>query len=224
MKAEQLLVLASARGMRLDLARPKRDIPWHHKRPPRRRDARAPTEDSGGDPGIPGVLSAEGRQTSSSRAPAWEPADLGFACAGMPDRSWRTLCWAIGLEEPARAWLKAQLLLIAVELKERQHWPDKFKRGTCPFEVAPGVRCAMQRCTSYLEDLCELALIELAEPVKFQADTLRAQCFGVAAHAWIRHLRAPYQELVTHTSSWFSSAIGYINRRLTLRDSERGAA
>lgn len=225
MKAEQLLVLASARGMRLELARPRRDIPWIHRGPPRRRDVVPATEDSPGHPGIPGVMSGEGRQTRTAKAPEWGATDLGFACAGMPEAQWRTLCWAIALEESARAWLKAQLLIMAVEFKERDRWPDSFKRGACTMELRPGVRCgAQRRCDRYLEDLCEIALVELAEPVLYEADTRKAALFGVAAHTWQRHLDDRYQELGIRARSWFASAIAYINGRLHEREIERGAA
>jgi hypothetical protein len=226
MKAEQLLVIASARGMRLDLRRPRRDIPWSHRGPPRRRDVVPPTEASAGSEGIPGIISAEGKQTRSAKEAEWGASDLGFACAGMAELHWRTLCWAIGLEEPARAHLKGHLLIMAVELKERDRWLDRVKRGTCAIEVRPGVRCSALRCPDgrYIEDLCELALIEIAEPFIFDADTRRAQFFGVAAHTWQRHLSMPYEELAQRIRSWYASAIGYINSRLAMRENERGAA
>jgi hypothetical protein len=144
----------------------------------------------------------------------------------MSENSWRTLCWAIGLEDPARAFLKAQLLMIAVELKERGNWPEAFKRGNCSTELRPGVRCGAVRCRhgGYLEDLCELALIEIAEPFVFNADTRRAQFFGVAVHTWERHLKKLYAELAERPKIWFKGAIGHINRRLHEREIQVGAA
>ena len=225
MKAEQLLVLASARGINLDLRRPRSDIPLAHRSTPRRRDVIAATEGNVGHPGIPGVLSADGEQSTSSRAPDWTSADLGFAAVGMPDRPWRTLCWAIALEQPARAYLKWQLLEIAVAAKEHDRWPDRVKRTTCAMEVAPGVRCGLLRCQDhYVEDLCELAVIGIAEPHVLSSEAQRARVFGVAQNTWDRHFAVPYQQLASHLSSWFGGAIGYINSHLEEAENARGAA
>lgn len=225
MKAEQLLILASARGLRLDLRRPKRDIPLVHRAAPRRREVIVATADSGGHPGIPGVFSAEGRQTMSSRAPDWTATDLGFAAGGMPERPWRTLCWAVGLEEQSRAYLKWQLLELALAAKERDHWPPTIKRMTCSMEVAPGVPCGLLRCKDhYVEDLCQIAVIGIAEPHVLSSEAQRARVFGVAQHTWDRHFSARYHELAGSLSSWFGAAIGYINSRLEERENERGAA
>lgn len=226
MKAEHLLVLASARGMPLDLRRPKRDIPFAHRTSPRRRDVVPSSEDQAGSVGIPGVLTAEGRQTQTSRAPEWTPTDLGFAAAEMPDRFWRTLCWAIGLEEQARRWLGSQLMLVAIDARDRGDWAPKVRRGRCATHVGPGIRCGAVRCDHghYVEDLCELALIEIAWPHKFTADTERAEYFGVAPHTWSRQLSRPHAELMQHLHSWWGGAIGYLNHRLSERENERGAA
>lgn len=224
MKAENLLVIASSRGMRLELSRPKRDIPYAHKRPPRRRDVVPATPDKPGNPGIPGVLTGEGRQTRTSKEPEWLPSDLGFACSGMPDRQWRVLCWAVALEESSRAWLKGELLMTAVEIKDREGWPDEIKRGSCPLEIAPGVRCGAQRTRRYLEDLVELALIEVAEPHRFDFETVRARWFGVQQHTWDRHVSAHYQAIARRPKAWFKRAIRYINWRLESREFQVGAA
>lgn len=204
MKPEQLLVLASARGIRLDLGRPRREIPLEHRTPPRRRDVDA---DCGGR-GIPGVRSAQGKQDRVARAPEWTATDLGFAAAGMPEPMWRALCWAIALEEPSRIYLKRELLAIALRAKERDAWPERAPRGDCSV-------CGMIRCRHrYVEDLCILALMEAAQPAEFASDVRRASFFGVAEHTWRRHFLGIYASVHEPMQSWYRGALGYLRRRL----------
>ena len=209
MKAEQLLILASARGIDLGLSRPKRDIPPEHRGPPRRR------KEHPDDPGIPGVLTAEGKQTRTSRAPEWSARELAMAAQGMPDTSWRALCWVVGQEEQSRMHLKYTLLQLAVERKERESWPDRMKRGDCQ-------DCGCLRSTSYVEDLCTLAVAEMA--TQGMTEIARAQFFGLAEHNWRRHVMRLYQPLYQHAQGWYQDGIRYLQSRLNVRENSTEAA
>ena len=208
MKAEQLLILASVRGIDLGLSRPKREIPLEHRGPPRRR------KEHPDDPGIPGVLSAQGRQTRSAREREWSARDLAIAAQGMPDTPWRALCWVVGQEEPSRVYLKGQLLIHAVERKERERWPDTMKRGDCP-------NCRCNRSQNYVEDLCTLAVAEMARGM---TELERGQFFGLADHNWRRHVLRMYQPLYVIAHGWYQDGIRYLQSRLNLRENSTEAA
>lgn len=209
MKAEQLLILASVRGIDLGLSRPKRDIPLKHKSPPRRR------KESDDDPGIPGILTAQGRQTRTSREAEWSTRDLAMAVHGMPDVSWRSLCWVVGLEEPSRMFLKNELFQIAVDKKEREAWPKEMKRGNCG-------DCGCLRSTHYVEDLCTLAVSEMAKPL--ESEIARARFFGLAEHNWRRYAQRLYQGIYLQAHAWYLDGIKHIQRRLNERENSSEAA
>lgn len=215
MKAEQLLLLASVRGIDLGLSRPKRDIPLAHRGAPRRRGVVPKTDDHAGDPGIPGILSAEGKQTRTSKQPEWSTRDLAMAAQGMPEVSWRALCWVVGLEEPSRMYLKNELFGIAVETKSREAWPDSIKRGDCG-------NCGCLRSTHYVEDLCTLAVSELAKPC--ESEVARAQFFGLAEHNWRRYVQRLYQPLYMEANGWYLDGIRYLQRKLSMRENSTEAA
>ena len=212
MKAEQLLMLAGVRGIDLGLSRPKRDIPLEHRGAARRRDARPKGTngaDDPGDAGIPGILSAEGKQTRTSKAPEWSARDLAIAAQGMPSVSWRALCWVVGDEEPSRVYLKNELLMFAVEKKEREAWPASIKRGDCR-------NCGCLRSTHYVEDLCNLAVREMA--FSQMTEIGRAQFFGLAEHNWRRNVQKLYHPLWAHANGWYQDGIRYLQRRLNERE------
>lgn len=215
MKAEQLLILASARGIDLQLSRPRRDIPPEHKGAPRRRDVIARTDEHPGDPGIPGILSAQGRQTHSSRPAEWSARDLAMAAQGMPDVSWRALCWVVGLEEQSRTYLKNELFRLAVDKKERESWPESMKRGDCR-------NCGCLRSTRYVEDLCTLAVTEMAN--QGMSEVARAQFFGLAEHNWRRHVMKIYHSLYAPAHAWYHDGIRYLQSRLNMREKSSEAA
>lgn len=214
MKAEQLLILAGVRGIDLGLKRPKRDIPLEHRRAPRRRD-RQYEDGKLVDAGIPGVLSAEGKQTFTARAAEWSTRELAMAAQGMPDVSWRALCWVVGLEEQSRMFLKSALFMAAVEHKERGGWPESIKRGDCK-------NCGCLRSTNYVEDLCTLAVTEMAKPC--ESEVARAQFFGLAEHNWRRHVQRLYQPLYMQAHGWYQDGLKYIQRRLNERENSSEAA
>lgn len=209
MKPEQLLVLASARGLRIDLGRPSRDVPFEHRRPPKRRyrGEKGPT-----DPGIPGVYTATGKQDRSHVRAQWSGADLSHAAAGMPDRFWRTLCWAIALEEQSRIWLKHELLQLALDKREQEGgWPRRFERADC-------MKCGMLRSEKYVEDMCVLALWEVAHPDDFSTEAARARFFGLADHAWRRHASGIYKTISAPVANWYENGLDYLRRRLRDRE------
>lgn len=209
MKAEQLLILASARGIDLQLSRPKRDIPLAHRGAPRRR------REYPGGPTIPGVLTAEGKQTRTSRPAEWSARDLAMAAQGMPDISWRALCWVVGQEEPSRVYLKNELFNIAVERKEREAWPASMKRGDCR-------NCGCLRSTHYVEDLCALAVAEMAR--QGMAESERATFFGLAEHNWRRHVMTLYYPLYQRGQGWYQDGIRYLQSKLSMRENSTEAA
>jgi hypothetical protein len=209
MKAEHLLLLATARGINLELGRPKRDVPLGHRGVPRRRVVGQ--DEHGEDITIPGVLSAYGNQVRSSRQPEWSARELGMAAQGMPDIQWRSICWVIGGEEPSRMYLKGELLQLALQSKEREAWPDTIRRGNCG-------NCGCNRSVKYVEDLCVLALTELANPNLYAAESDRANFFSIAEHNWRRHVSKIYQSIYVPLHGWYVDGIRYMQRRLNERD------
>lgn len=203
MKPEQLFVLASARGINLDLGRPPKKA------------VRRLGKGRGGSIREDGADTVTGRQTRSARAPEWSATDLGHAAAGMPERQWRTLCWFIGQEEPARAFLKYELITFALAERDAHGWPKSVKRGSCPAELRNGLRCSIQRCGDrYLEDLVELALIDVGEPHYFPSEAARARFFGISEPAWSRQFSRIYQPLLDQLRAWYRSGMGYLKRKL----------
>jgi hypothetical protein len=211
MKAEQLLVLAGIRGIDLGLCRPKRDIPLAHKGAPRRR------REHPEGPSIPGILSAEGKHTRTAREAEWSTRDLAMAAQGMPDVSWRALCWVVGQEEPSRGYLKNELFQLAVDRKERESWPASIKRGDCR-------NCGCLRSTHYVEDLCTLAVTEMANTDIYGNEVARARFFGLAEHNWRRYVMRLYQPLYIQAAGWYLDGIRYLQRRLNERENSTEAA
>lgn len=189
MKAEQLLLMATARGINLDLGRPKRDAPSMVTR-------------------TNGELTARGTPTRSARPPEWSPREIGMAAQGMPDVSWRALCWVIGDEPRSRVYLKGALESYAADLSERECWPDRMPRGYCG-----DCGCARD-AMRYVEDMCALAVIEIAKPSLYSSEARRAEFFAVQEHTWTRHLSRRYQPLFERANGWYSEGVRYIQRRL----------
>src|SRR3990167_3198749 len=161
MKPEVLLVVANARGIRIDYGR-TRPIPLEHRRGPKRRPD-----------GTPGVLSAQGTQDRPSTPASVDGRDFAWACAGMDEDCYRTLCWSIAGEDAARIYLRDKLFNIAYDIARSEQWPNSFRRGEC--------RCGMARaCDRYVEDLVIMALTEIANPHDFTSETERAVFFGIA--------------------------------------------
>lgn len=211
MKPEDLLVLASARGIRLDLGE-RRDLSMAHMGSPKRRDVRPKTADDPGDPGIPGVFGALGKQDRPTKEPVWSGKDLALAAAGMPEVYWRALCWCIAVEPVARAYLNIRLMDIAVDLRQREQWPATFRRGQC--EQTGLARD--QR--DYLQDLCTLALREAADPQVYGNELARATWFGLSESHWRRAIARGYQGIYRHLDGWYVSALGYLKYRLQAID------
>jgi hypothetical protein len=142
------------------------------------------------------------------RAPEWTGPELGHAAKGMPERSWRALAWAIGQEQAAHLWLKYELLQVAVELKQEEAWPRRVHRGNCP-------DCHALRCRDrYLEDLCVLALAELAAPTRGWTDETRSRWFGTKEASWKRGISQCYQSLSSAVTSWYDGGIRHLRERL----------
>lgn len=188
MKPEQLLVLASARGISLDLGRP-RDIPLAHRR--RAKDGET----------------ALGRQTPGRGPRAWTPSDLGLAAAGMPPELWNALCWSIGLDEQSRTYLKNKLFDYAVYLKHRESWPKQVSRGFC-------AACGMLRAEKYVEDLCVMAVTEMAHPQLYGTEIVRAQMFGMTERSWGRQLSKPYQAVYGRIQNWYLGGLAHLREKL----------
>lgn len=133
----------------------------------------------------------------------------------MPDISWRALCWVVGQEEPSRVYLKNELFQVAVERKERESWPASIKRGDCR-------NCGCLRSTHYVEDLCTLAVTEMA--VSSMTEVTRAQFFGLAEHNWRRHVQRIYHPLYQLGQGWYQDGIRYLQTRLNARENSTEAA
>ena len=111
--------------------------------------------------------------------------------------------------------LKSQLLIHAVERKERERWPDTMKRGDCP-------NCRCIRSQNYVEDLCTLAVTEMGKQGMTELE--RAQFFGLADHNWRRHVMKRYQPLYMTAHGWYQDGIRYLQSRLNLRENSTEAA
>lgn len=209
MNVERLLVMATARGISIDLGRPKsRDIPIEHRSRPR------PRKEEGSKP-IPGVLSAEGRQSRVGDRPFWSSTDLGHAAVGMDKVCWHSLCWCIGLEEVSRVFLKRELMAIADKRAKSEQWPKTIRRGECPVS---GFSLSEDR---YIEDLCTLALFEGAHPNMVRLESYRARYFGVSERNWGRVLTRHYQGLHSALMSWYGRAEGHLKAALREIDMSR---
>ncbi len=210
---EHLIVLADARGMRIDLGRPKQQqVPFAHRHPPRRR---AVGEKGPTDLGIPGVLSAEGRQSDVRRQARWTASDLAHAAAAMPKDYWAALRWCLAEDQKARHRLKVRLLEHALELKEEHGWPEEVKRGEC------GKCGLMLSRRKYAQDLVAMALMEGACPRAFQSERDRARWFSLSETHWRRMMMVPYHLVFGELANWYICAWTYIARRLWKRHEDR---
>jgi hypothetical protein len=217
-RIEQAIAKANAQGMQLELGKPQ---PWYedyepHTSRPRRREVvrhlEGPDKGKLKHPGIPGVLSGEGRQTRSMVARGGKHEELGFAEAGLDQLPLAALCWCLNGEQPSRAILKHQLLLLALELRERDHWPKQVRRADCP--VTGFVRCDHR----YMQDLCTLALREGKDPWTYSTETNRARFFGISDKHWRRSgIANGYGTLMSQLASWFEQGISDLGRRVVAR-------
>ncbi|MEO8466266.1 MAG: hypothetical protein ABI640_13060 [Gammaproteobacteria bacterium] len=220
-RLEMAITKAAARGIRIDLGRP---IPEYenyepHVDPPRRRDVR---RGAGGEllnAGIPGILSAGGRETRSGGALGRKHEEFGFAAAGMDPLQLSAILWCLGMDDRCRTYVRAELFKVAVELKEREHWPPRIRRAECELT-------GLQRCQNrYVEDLCTLALREGADPHLYGSEGNRALWFGLSERHWRRSgLANGYQGLYGYLSGWYHGGLEYLKQRLRGAPSRHAAS
>jgi len=209
-RLELAIANANARGMRLELGRPIREYADYepHLSAPRRRDVRPSVGDDAGDPGIPGVITADGKQPPATSR-GWTHEQLGFAASGMQPTYFKAVVWCLDMDAEARVYLKYELLQIAVQLKEQEHWPKQFRRFDC--EATGLMRCRHR----YVEDLCTLALREGAEPRIYGTEEARAKWFGISDRHWRRcGIADGYQSLHNELAAWYASGLRYLKDRL----------
>jgi hypothetical protein len=214
---EELITRAAARGVRLDLGKPIREFEDYdyaaNRTAPRVRDV--VTDDKGKVTSfIPGVTSAEGRQTRSQQSPRWTAQDYGHAAAGMDDLQWAAIRWCLGQDPDARTRLKSSLILIASHLKEVERWPSSFRRGEC---ACGSVRDPKR----YILDLCTLALLEGADPQRFGSHGARAHWFGLSESHWRHAIARGYHGLYAHLEGWYNGALQHL--RSSLRSKARSS-
>lgn len=213
-RLELALARATARGVDLNLGKPIEEYQDYeeHRGPPRRRDVK---RDEGGrltDVGIPGVLSAEGRQTRVSVSPAPTRQELAFAGAQMDPLELAAVLWCLNEDGTVRGHLKYELVKYALELKDVRGWPKHFRRADC--EITGLVRCPYH----YTLDLCTLALREGAEPITFATEASRALFFGVSEKHWRRSVLAGgYASISAKLTNWFRNGLADLGRRLVAR-------
>lgn len=212
---EDLIARAEARGIKLELGKP---IPEYddydyaaHRRAPRVREL---VKDEKGKVTsfMPGVETADGRQSRSRRRPRWTAQDYGHAAAGMDPLQWDAIRWNLGMDQAAKHRLKAALILIAIELKERERWPARFRRADC--------FCGSTRDQKrYVQDLCTLALLEGYNPQQFGTHGARAEWFGLSESHWRHAIARGYQGLYRHLEGWYLGALEHLrsNLRATAR-------
>lgn len=212
-RLELALARATARGIDLNIGKP---IPEYanyeeHRNPPARRDV-VYEDGKLKDYGIPGVLSAEGRQTRTSVSPAATRQELAYAGAQMNPLELAAVLWCLNEDHTVRGHIKHELLIYAVEQKELHHWPLKVRRADC--EVTGLVRCKYE----YVQDLCELAVREGAAPLTFATEASRALYFGVSERHWRRSfLAAGYQSISSALTNWYRNGLADLGRRLVAR-------
>lgn len=221
-RLEQAFANASARGIRIDFGRPIKEYVNYdyraHRMPPPVRDRVVDEEGKLKDPGIPGVFSAEGRQTRAGARPgAKRHEELAYAAAGMDPLPLAAVLWCLGLDDRSRSYLRAELLKLALYLKETQRWPPKLRRAECE-------KTGLQRCQNrYVVDLVTLALREGADPDVYKTEAARALWFGIAERHWRRSgIAQGYDAVFGELVAWYTNGIGYLLARL--RSAPSGSA
>ncbi len=218
-RLEIAIANANARGLRIDLGKPIREYENYapHDGQPRRRVVGKDLE--GKLVTIPGVLSAEGRQTRSRRPLGWTHEQLGFAASGMDPLQQSTVLWCLDRDERSKSYVRYELMKLALELKEFARWPTRIRRAEC--EIT-----GLQRCRDrYVEDLCTLALREGADPPTYASEAARAEWFGVHESHWRRTgIAAGYSVLSQRVTIWFDDGIRYLKSRLRGQPSDSAGA
>lgn len=218
-RLEIAIANANARGLRIDLGKPIKEYEDYqeHREPPRRRVVG--TDGQGRAITIPGVLSAEGRQTRSRRPLGWTHEQLGFAASGMDPLHQSTVLWCLDRDERSKMYVKSELLKLALELKEQARWPARIRRAECAIT-------GLQRCRDrYVEDLCTLAMRQGADPPTYASEAARAEWFGLHESNWRRiGLAAGYSVLSQRVTIWFDDGIRYLKSRLRERSSDSAGA
>jgi len=213
-RLEQAIARASARGIPLVIGKPSPAYRNYkpHTDPPRRRDVVPATDDDLGNPGIPGVLTAEGRQTRSRVVRGFTHEELGFAAARIHPLELATVLWCLNADEFSRPTVKAQLLILAVELRETMCWPREIRRADCEI-----TGLARER-RHYCKDLCTLALKEGADPHVFGSEDARARFFGLSDKHWRRlGLANGYAMMIAHLTRWFDDGVRDLRQGLIAR-------
>lgn len=214
-RLELAIAKASARGIVLYQGKPIPEYEHYepHTDPPRRRDVRPKKGDDPGDPGIPGVYGARGRQSrSTTTSGGRKHEELAFAAAGVEPLPLAAFLWCLSADEPSRGMLKHELLLLALELRERRGWPQQIRRLDC--EITGLTRCDHR----YIQDLCTLALKEGADPHGFNTEQTRAKFFGISERHWRRSgIAAGYAMLSAALARWYSQGVDDLRRRLVAR-------
>jgi hypothetical protein len=217
MDIQTLISIASARGIDLDLGKPRDgyEIPAAHLSGPRRRAVEPPNGTSGDQKPItiPGVYSALGRQSAARHIPRWTKSDLGFAMSGASTAATHAFYWCINEDERAGGYLRWRLFEFALELKERQRWPEKLKRARC-------AGCLALRCSHrYVEDVVSLAMIEGAYPGAFGSLAVRAEWFGLSETHFRRAIGPGYAGVYGKLDNWWRLALSNLKRRLRTDES-----
>lgn len=215
-RLELALARANALGIDLNLGKPipayeNYDYESHRGAPPRR-DVLYREDGTLKDRGIPGVRSAEGRQTRTAVNRTITRQELAYAGAQMDQLELAAVLWCLNEDGTVRARLKHELLIFAVELKEKERWPKKISRVDC--ELTGLVRCPYH----YVMDLVTLALREGAAPATFATEAARALYFGVSDRHWRRSfLAAGYHAISGKLTNWFRNGLADLGRRLVAR-------
>ena len=213
-RLEQAIAKASARGISLDVGRPipeyqDYDYQAHTGAPPRR--DRVYEDGKLKHPGIPGVLSGEGRQTRSRVGRGFTHEQLAFAASTLDPLQLAAVLWCLNLDQPSRVLLKYELLQFALELRERERWPLELRRADCALT-------GFTRSPRYVQDLCTIALTEGAEPHTLGTEAARAKYFGLSEKHWRRSgIARGYNAISARLKYWFDEGIDDLRRRLVAR-------
>jgi hypothetical protein len=126
--------------------------------------------------------------------------------------------WCINEDERSGNYCRFKLLELALDLRDRDAWPRKLRRGRCS-------GCMALRCSHhYVEDLVSLALLEGAWPGRVTSDEVRAEWFGLSETHFRRAVGEGYANVYGALENWLRNAMANLRRRLRGEDEIAEAA
>lgn len=161
--------------------------------------------------GLEVVETVDGRQTRSSRRPAWSIAELGQAAGGVPETPWNAAFYSLAGDRDLYWALWLPLANEAFRIARRERW-------------AARVRGEDGRLMFYQPDLACLVLDEDAHQDIFaRAPGLYACCLGVTQAVWDSALESKFRSVKGSYRRWLDIALGMIQRRMRTPSLDRAS-